>query len=104
MAAHTAERGLEGGRCFGLLGLGLLAAQRGRQRLGRRGFMEGTKKVANFDAVVVLELRPRADLLVVDEGAIAAVLVLDEEFALDTKDLRVFPADGVSGDDDVAVG
>src|SRR5262249_35438226 len=58
----------------------------------------------DLDLVVILELDPVLDELVVDEGAVAALHVLDEELALLANDVRVGPADGGAIDDHMAIG
>ena len=65
--------------------------------------LEGAEEIADFDAVVVLQQGAAADLLVVDEGAVAAFAVLDVILALDAKDMGVLAADGGVVDDDLAV-
>jgi hypothetical protein len=68
------------------------------------GFDEGGDEVADADAVVILQGRAGVDGLVVDEGAVTALLVLDEVLAADADDLSVFAADRGDGDDDGALG
>ena len=52
----------------------------------------------------MLEQGAGGDGLIVDEGAVAALLVLDVITALDAEDLGVLAADGGDGNDDAAIG
>ena len=66
-------------------------------------FEEDGEEVADADLVVVLERGAAGDGLAVDEGAVAALLVLDEELAVDAEDLGVLAADRGDRDDDGAI-
>src|SRR5205823_5396084 len=64
---------------------------------------EGGDKVADANLVAVLQQGAAADPRVVDEGAVAALAVLDEELVLLAHDLGVLAADGGDRNVDVAV-
>src|SRR5262249_55214472 len=98
VAAVLAERGLDRRRAADVVLL-VFEALVG----GRLAFEEGGDEIADANAIVVLELGSAGDRLVVDEGAVTAVEVLDEEPRLDPQDLGVLPAHRGHGDDNLAL-
>ena len=66
--------------------------------------VKGERQVADLQPVAVGQRLPALDQPAVDERAVAAVQVLDEELAVLAHDLRVLPADRGGVEHDVAVG
>ena len=78
--AARRQHGLDGGGIVLFL-LGLVGRAFPRATAGAAPLVIGQQVVADLDAVLILEKRAGRHLLVVDEGAVAAVQVLDVEFA-----------------------
>src|SRR5262245_50996041 len=62
------------------------------------------REITDADAILVVEQGLLSDLLVVYEGAVAALQVLDVETALSADNSSMFPANGRDRDDDLTIG
>ncbi len=98
--AAVTELGLDGGGTVMLFRLADFV------RFGRRGLSlihERCQEIADADTIVVLEECARGDCHVVDEGAIAALLVFNVVASLDAEDDGMFATDRCHRDHDAAV-
>ncbi len=108
MAVGAAQGGFKG-NAFPFLGLRLGLFRNGRDRRvahGRLGVVKAIEEIANANLVAVFQLQARLDLGVVDEGAVAAAHIFNEELVLLAQNASMFAAYGkiVGRKNDVAIG